>query len=155
MENSMLTLNELRPEKGSRQRSKRIGRGQGSGQGCTAGKGMNGAKARTGARQKLYFEGGQTPLTRRIPKRGFKNSNKVKYQIVNVADLEKAKFTETEIDIQWLSEHGFVHTDALPVKVLGNGELSKKLTVKASAFSKSAREKIEKANGKAEVITRA
>lgn len=151
----MLRLNELRPAKGARKASKRIGRGQGSGQGTTAGKGMNGYKARSGAPQKLYFEGGQTPLTRRIPKRGFKSMHKVKYQIVNLSDLEKADFSETEIDIAWLHQNGFIHNDIMPVKVLGNGELTKKLTIKASAFSKSAREKIEKAQGKAEVINRA
>ncbi len=151
----MLKINEIKMAAGSRKKAKRVGRGQGSGNGCTAGYGMNGDKARSGARQKLYFEGGQTPLTRRIPKRGFNNPSKVTFQIINVGDLEKASFDAVELDSKWLHENGFIHSDKLPVKVLGNGELSKKLTIRAEAFSKSAREKIEQAKGKAEVISRA
>ncbi|MFP4416110.1 MAG: 50S ribosomal protein L15 [Chitinispirillaceae bacterium] len=150
-----MKLNEIEVAAGSRKKAKRVGRGQGSGNGCTSGYGMNGDKARSGSRLKLYFEGGQTPLSRRIPKRGFNNPSKVAFQIVNVGDLEKAQFDTVEIDPKWFYENGFIHTDRHPVKVLGNGELSKKLTIRADAFSKSAREKIEQAKGKAEVISRA
>jgi large subunit ribosomal protein L15 len=146
-----MKLNELKPSEGSRATKRRIGRGQGSGNGCTAGKGMNGYKARSGARQKAYFEGGQTPMTRRIPKRGFNNPFRLRYQTVNVGDLEKADVADKEIDRQWMFENGLIRSNDEPVKVLGGGELNKKVTVRAENFSKSAREKIEKANGKAEV----
>ncbi len=133
----------------------RVGRGQGSGNGCTSGKGNNGAKARSGARIKLYYEGGQTPMTRRIPKRGFNNAAfAVRYQIVNLSDLEKVDVGGKEIDPKWLHEHGLIGSSEKPVKVLGNGEFTQKATVRADAFSKGAREKIEKAKGKAEVVAR-
>ncbi len=153
MENKkMLTLNGLRPERGSRKKRKRIGRGTGSGSGSTAGKGNNGNKARSGAFNKDYFEGGQTPLTRRIPKRGFTNIFRTEYQIVNVGDLEKIESAGKEITVEFLHGNGLVHEVDRPVKILGNGELSKAVNVKVHAFSKTAREKIEKAKGKAEVI---
>ncbi len=149
----MLKLNELRPAKGSSKKTKRVGRGGGSGWGTTAGFGMNGAKARSGAKNKPYFEGGQLPLTRRLPKRGFNNRFKVYFQIVNVGDIEKTEFDAKEIDVAMLHEKGLVHSTDEPVKILGNGDLTKVLTIKANAFSKTAREKIEKVKGKAEVIT--
>jgi len=148
----MLKLNELKPADGSRKTSKRLGRGTGSGQGSTAGKGNNGDKARSGSFNKYYFEGGQTPLTRRIPKRGFTNIFRTEYQIVNVGDLEKIEASDKEITVEFLHQNGLVHEVDRPVKILGNGELSKSITVKVHAFSKTAREKIEKAKGKAEVV---
>ena len=148
----MLTLNQLRPGAGSRKKHKRIGRGTGSGTGCTAGKGNNGHKARSGSTNKFYFEGGQTPLTRRIPKRGFTNIFRKEFQIVNVGDLEKIDQIDKEITVGFLHENGLIHEVDRPVKILGNGELTKNFTVRVQAFSKTAREKIEKAKGKAEVI---
>lgn len=148
----MVKLNELRPNEGSTKREKRLGRGQGSGQGCTAGRGSNGSYSRSGYSHRAYFEGGQTPLSRRIPKKGFNNPFRVEFQIVNVGDLEKIETDGTEIDTKWLFEHGLVHSEDKPVKVLGHGDLTKKVSVKADTFSKSAREKIEKAKGKVEVI---
>lgn len=151
----MLKLNDLQPAKGSKRKTKRLGRGTGSGRGCTAGKGNNGLKARRGASNKLYFEGGQTPLTRRIPKKGFNNIFKKEFQIVNVAELEKLEETDTEINVTFLHEKGLIHEVDRPVKILGNGELNKTFTIKVHAYSKAAREKIENAKGKAEVIDRA
>ncbi len=151
----MLTLNELKPVEGSRKRPKRIGRGSASGWGTTSGRGNNGAKARRGATRKLYYEGGQTPITRRLPKKGFTNIFKVYYQIVNVGNIQKIDSEEKEIDAQWLFDHGLVHSKEKKIKILGNGDLSKGITIKAHAFSKTAREKIEKAKGKAEVISSA
>ncbi len=148
----MLTLNELQPAKGSTKRSKRVGRGGASGWGTTAGYGNNGAKARSGAKNKPYFEGGQMPLTRRLPKRGFNNIFKIHYQIVNVGDLQKVEFDTKEIDAQQLYDNGLVHSKDKPIKILGNGDFSKVLTIKANAFSKTARDKIEKLKGKAEVV---
>lgn len=150
----MLKLNELRPAAGSKKVAKRIGRGTGSGNGSTAGKGNNGDRARSGSFTKFYFEGGQTPLTRRLPKRGFHSPFKVEYQIVNVSSLDGLD-NGKEITIESLFESGLIHNNVLPVKILGNGDLTKTLTVKAHSFSKSAKEKIEKVKGKTEVIIRA
>ncbi|MBN1576422.1 MAG: 50S ribosomal protein L15 [Chitinispirillaceae bacterium] len=147
-----MRCNELKPVAGSRKKSKRLGRGTGSGTGSTAGKGNNGHKARSGSRNKYYFEGGQTPLTRRIPKRGFTNIFRQEYQIVNVGDLERMGQVDKEITVGFLHENGLIHEVDRPVKILGNGELNKTITVKVHAFSKTAREKIEKVKGKAEVI---
>lgn len=151
----MLKLNDLKPAIGAVKNKKRIGRGTGSGTGSTAGKGNNGDRARSGAKNKFYFEGGQTPLTRRIPKRGFFNSFKVEYQIVNVSSLESLENIPEEISIDFLHNQGLIHEVDKPVKILGNGELTKALNIKAHAFSKTAKEKIENNKGKAEVIGRA
>ncbi len=151
----MLTLKELRPKKGSKKRAKRLGRGNASGWGTTGGRGSNGAKARRGASNKLYYEGGQTPITRRLPKKGFTNIFRKNYQIVNVGDIQNVTSDMKEIDAQWFFDNGLVHAKDAPIKILGNGELSKGLAVRAHAFSKTAREKIEKAKGKVEVITSA
>lgn len=150
----MLKLNELRPAAGSKKVKKRIGRGTGSGNGSTAGMGNNGHKARSGSSNKAYFEGGQTPLTRRLPKRGFHSPFKVEFQIVNVGLLESLD-SGKEITVEALFERGLIHKADVPVKILGNGDLTKTLNVKAHAFSKSAKDKIEKAKGKTEVINRA
>ncbi len=146
-----MKLHELSPAEGSNKESKRIGRGHGSGQGKTAGKGHKGQNARSGGGVRPGFEGGQMPLARRIPKRGFNNIFGTKYATVNVSDLEK--FVDgTEVNEELLLAAGLLKKTCDGIKVLGNGELTKKLTVKVAAFSKSAKEKIEKAGGKAEVI---
>jgi large subunit ribosomal protein L15 len=148
----MLKMNNLRPAKGSHRETKRLGRGTGSGQGKTGGHGSNGDKARSGAYQKFYFEGGQTPLTRRIPKVGFHSPFKKEYQIVNVGALEDADLGGTEVTAESLRKAGLVHEAGKPVKVLGKGELTKALVFRVNAYSKSAKDKIEKAKGKAEVV---
>ncbi len=146
-----MKLHELSPNPGSTKDIKRIGRGHGSGQGKTAGKGHKGQKARSGGGVRPGFEGGQTTLARRIPKRGFNNIFATEYAVVNVADLER--FVDgTVVDTELLIASGIIKKELDGVKVLGNGELTKNLTVKAAAFSASAKEKIEKAGGKAEVM---
>ena len=146
-----MKLQELRPAEGSTQSVKRVGRGTGSGLGKTSGKGHKGQKARSGSK-KNGFEGGQMPLARRLPKRGFTNIFAKEYTVVNVGELEKLE-NGTTVTAELLKKQGIIskiEKDGL--KVLGRGELTKKLTVRASAFSASAKEKIEKAGGKAEVI---
>jgi len=147
----MLKLNNLKPSAGSHRETKRLGRGTGSGQGSTGGHGNNGDKSRSGAYQKFYFEGGQTPLTRRIPKVGFHSPFKKEYQIVNVGSLEEADVGVSEINAEVLRGLGLVHEASKPVKILGSGDLTKALVFRVDACSKVAREKIEKANGKIEV----
>ncbi|MEW6243229.1 MAG: 50S ribosomal protein L15 [Bacillota bacterium] len=147
-----MKLYELSPAPGSRKARKRVGRGPGSGRGKTSGRGHKGQNARAGGGVKPGFEGGQMPLQRRLPKRGFSNYpfRKV-YAVVNLNDLDM--FDEgTEVTPELLSEHKLVRDMKDGVKILGNGALTKSLTVKAHAFSKSAAEKIEAAGGKAEVI---
>ena len=146
-----MRIHELKKPEGSTKAPKRIGRGQGTGQGTTAGRGMNGQNSRSGGGVRLGFEGGQMPLYRRLPKRGFTNKWAKEYAEVNVKDLNKFDDGAT-VDAAALIEKGIVKKALDGVKVLGNGELEKKLTVKAAKFSKSAAEKIEKAGGKAEVI---
>jgi large subunit ribosomal protein L15 len=131
---------------------KRIGRGHGSGHGKTAGKGHKGQWARSGGGVKPGFEGGQTKLVMRIPKRGFNNIFATEYATVNVSDLESRFESGAEIDAQALVESGLVKKLYDGVKILGNGELTKSFTVKASKFTAAAAEKIEKAGGKAEVV---
>ena len=146
-----MELSNLRPAEGSKHSDNfRRGRGHGSGNGKTAGKGHKGQKARSGA-PRPGFEGGQMPLYRRIPKRGFNNIFAKQFAIVNVSDLEKFD-NDTVVTEELLVQTGLVKKALDGVKVLGNGELSKKLTVNVTAFSASAKEKIEKAGGKAEVI---
>ncbi|MEG1798925.1 MAG: 50S ribosomal protein L15 [Synergistaceae bacterium] len=148
-----MNLHELSPVPGSRKKKKRLGQGLGSGQGKTAGKGHKGQKARAGVSIKANFEGGQMPLARRMPKRGFSNFRfAVKYEVVNIADLEERFEAGTEIDAVALSELRLISGSDKPVKILGVGEISKNLTVRANAFSASAVKKIEAAGGKAEVI---
>ena len=146
-----MKLHELSPAEGSVKEAKRIGRGHGSGNGKTAGKGHKGQKARSGRGMQIGFEGGQMPLQRRVPKRGFNNIFATKYAIVNVSDLE-AFDADAVVDAKALQEKGLVKKVYNGVKVLGNGEISKAVTVKASAFSESAKAKIEAAGGKTEVI---
>ena len=146
-----MKLNELSPAEGSAKAAWRKGRGTGSGNGKTAGKGHKGQNARSGGGVRIGFEGGQMPLVRRIPKRGFNNIFATKYAIINVSDLNK--FTDgTVVDTELLVAAGLVKKVNDGVKVLGNGDLTAKVTVKAAKFSKSAIEKIEKAGGKAEVM---
>ena len=146
-----MKLNELSPAKGSAKAAWRKGRGPGSGNGKTAGKGHKGQNARSGGGVRPGFEGGQLPLYRKLPKRGFTNRFAVNYAIVNVADLNK--FDDgSVIDLAVLLEKKIVRKELDGLKVLGNGELTKKLTVKATVFSASAKEKIEAAGGKTEEV---
>lgn len=146
-----MKLHELSPACGSTTDAKRKGRGHGSGNGKTAGKGHKGQKARAGYGQRAGFEGGQTKMAMRIPKRGFNNIFADKLTTVNISKLEVFK-EGTTVDIELLIAAGIIKKENDGVKILGNGELTKNLTVKAAAFSASAKEKIEKAGGKAEVI---
>ncbi len=146
-----MKLHELAPAEGSKKGPKRIGRGHGSGWGKTAGKGHKGQNARSGGGVKPGFEGGQTRMTMRIPKRGFNNIFREEYAVVNVSDLEK--FNDgIVVDTELMKAAGLIKKEMAGVKVLGNGELTKKLTVKAAKFSAAAKEKIEKAGGKVEVM---
>ena len=145
-----MKLESLSPAEGSTRDVKRIGRGHGSGNGKTAGKGHKGQKARAGHGQRPGFEGGQMPLQRRIPKRGFNNIFRVEYATVNVGQLNVFE-NGSVVDADALVEAGLVKKILGGVKILGNGELERKLTVNAAAFSKSAEEKINAAGGKAEV----
>jgi large subunit ribosomal protein L15 len=147
-----MKLHELSPAAGSTKERKRIGRGAGSGQGKTAGKGHKGQKARAGRGMRPGFEGGQMPLQRRIPKRGFNNIFRTEMAIVNVATLEANYDAGAVVTIDSLIEKGLVKKVLDGVKVLGYGELSKALTVQANAISESAKQKIEAAGGKIEVI---
>lgn len=146
------TLSTLSPPKGARHRPKRIGRGSGSGKGTTAGKGQKGQKARAGISVRHYFEGGQLPIQRRLPKVGFKNPFRVEYIAVNVGDLGKFFQAGTEVTVEALIERGLVPRNSKRVKVLGDGELNQSLTVRVHAYSKSAAEKITSAGGSAEVV---
>jgi large subunit ribosomal protein L15 len=145
-----MKIHELSPAPGSVKDAKRIGRGHGSGNGKTAGKGHKGQKARSGHGMRAGFEGGQMPLQRRVPKRGFNNIFATRYAIVNVSDLN-AFDNNAVVDTEALRAKGLVNKAEYGVKILGNGELSKAVTVKAAAFSESAKAKIEAAGGKAEV----
>ena len=147
-----MELNSLRPSRGATRTRKRIGRGPGSGTGKTAGRGHKGQKSRSGYSRRFGFEGGQMPLVRRIPKRGFKNRFRVECQVVNLRDLEKAFSDGETVSPDVLVERGLIRRDECPVKILGSGELFKKLTVQAHRFSVSAREMIEKAGGSCEVV---
>ncbi|NLM84219.1 MAG: 50S ribosomal protein L15 [Clostridiales bacterium] len=144
-------LHDLHPAPGSTKEPKRKGRGIGSGNGKTAGRGHKGQKARSGGGVRVGFEGGQMPLVRRVPKRGFNNIFAKPLETVNVAALEKFE-DGAVVGVQELLEAGVLSKCRYGVKILGNGTLTKKLTVKASAFSESAKAKIEAAGGKAEVV---
>lgn len=147
-----MRLEDLAPAPGSTHAKKRIGRGTGSGQGCTSGKGHKGQKARAGGGVRPGFEGGQTPLHRRLPqRRGFRNINRKEYAIVNLADLDRFE-TGTEVTPELLKQAGLINDIMDGVKILGEGEISKALTVRAHKFSKSAEEKLRTAGGTAEVL---
>ena len=150
-------LNNLKPAKGSTSNRKRIGRGNATGQGRTAGKGHNGYKSRSGTKAKLHFEGGQTPLARRLPKRGMGkgkfnhlSSHKKDVQILNITDLVKLNIKD--IDKNILKDNGLIYYTKLPVKILGNGNIDTSINVNVDFYSNSAKNKIEKAGGKAQII---
>ena len=146
-----MKLHELQPAVGSRQSKKRLGRGNGSGLGKTSGKGQKGQNSRSGGGVAIGFEGGQTPYFKRMPKRGFTNYTRKEYATVNVEALNKFEDGVT-VDYEALKAAGLVKKHLDGVKVLGNGKLEKKLTVKAEKFSKTAQKAIEEAGGKAEVL---
>lgn len=148
-----MKLNNLKPAKGSTHTSKRVGRGEGSGKGGTATRGTKGAQARAGYAHKIGFEGGQMPIQRTLPKFGFKNPTRVEYQAVNVSTLQalSERLGVVEFTPEVLVQAGMVNKN-LPVKILGNGDITAKLEVSAHAFSKSAIAKIEAAGGKATTL---
>ena len=146
-----MDLSNLKPPKGAKHSKKRVGRGQGSGQGVQSGRGHKGAKSRSGFTHKRGFEGGQMPLHRRVPKRGFNNIFRQEYEVVNLDTLEERFDAGSDVTVELLRERGLVGR-AGRVKVLGRGEINKALTVHAHKFSGSASEKIAAAGGKAEVL---
>ncbi|MDO4679867.1 MAG: 50S ribosomal protein L15 [Aerococcus sp.] len=146
-----MSLNELKPAEGSRHSRKRVGRGSSSGYGKTSGRGQKGQLARSGGKTRLGFEGGQTPLYRRIPKRGFTNINRKEYTILNLEDLNVFA-DESVVTPKEFAEKGLIKKANEDVKILGYGELERKLTVKAAKFSASAKSAIEAAGGSYEVI---
>lgn len=145
-----ISLNDLRPAKGAKKNRKRIGRGESSGQGKTAGKGSKGQKARSGGNVAPGFEGGQMPLQRRLPKRGFKNIFRKEYAIVNIRDLARCEVSE--ISPEEMKKAGLIKKSDDLVKILAAGEIDKAISLSAHKVSKAAREKIQKAGGKVEVI---
>jgi large subunit ribosomal protein L15 len=146
-------LDRLSPNTGSRRSRKRVGRGIGSGSGKTCGRGTKGAGARSGSRRRAYFEGGQMPLSRRVPKRGFTNIFRESYQVVNVKALGRFD-AGTEVDAELLAGAGLIHSAHKPVKVLAEGDLASALKLKVNAISASARAKVEAAGGSIELIER-
>ena len=146
-----MKLDSLKPSKGSIKNKKRIGRGHGSGLGKTSGRGHKGAGQRSGNKRRAWFEGGQMPLARRLPRRGFTNIFKEEIQIVNISDLNRIE-KNSEIDPVVLQENGMIRSSLKPVKILGEGDIDKKLNVTASAFSASAKNKIVKAGGTATIL---
>ena len=147
-----MSLNNLRPPKGATHAKKRIGRGQGSGQGKTAGRGHKGAKSRSGFKLKRGFEGGQMPLHRRVPKRGFHNPFRVEYDVVNLDTIAERFDAGTVVTPELLRERGMVRAGKARIKVLARGEVSKALTVHAHKFSGKAADKLKAAGGNAELI---
>jgi large subunit ribosomal protein L15 len=149
-------LSNLKYAEGSRKKRKRVGRGQGSGHGGTSTRGHKGQHSRSGAKFRAWFEGGQMPLQRRVPKFGFKNVNRIEYVTINLDDIQslidKGKISETKIDKEYLLKNSFIKGKNKPLKILGNGELKSKLEITAEAFSKSAKDKIEKSGGKAVTV---
>jgi large subunit ribosomal protein L15 len=147
-----MALNDLRPPKGAKHGKKRIGRGQGSGNGKTAGRGHKGAQSRSGYHFKRGFEGGQMPLHRRVPKRGFHNPFRVEYEVVNLDTLAARFDAGTVVTLALLAEHRLISGTSKLLKVLGRGEIDKALTVRAHRFSGKAAEKIAAAGGASELI---
>jgi large subunit ribosomal protein L15 len=148
-----MKLHELRPAKGATHKDKRIGRGDGSGHGGTSTKGTKGGQSRTGYKRKMAHEGGQMPIQRRIPKRGFKNPDRVEYKVLNIGQIEQLadKYSITEFSLENLYINGLVNqTDR--IKILGNGELKKKFTFKVNAVSEKAKSAIEAAGGSVEIV---
>lgn len=149
-----MSLNNLRPPKGATHAKKRVGRGPGSGHGKTASRGSKGAKSRSGFRYKRGFEGGQMPLHRRVPKRGFNNIFRVEYAVVNLDTLGEVFDAGSEVTPEVLRERGLVRDRKALIKVLGRGDISKKLTVRAHKFSGTAVDKIAKAGGTTEILSK-
>lgn len=151
----MHILSNLKYAEGSRKKTKRVGRGQGSGHGGTSTRGENGAKSRSGYKNRAWFEGGQMPLQRRVPKFGFTNVNRVEYSVINLGDLQKyfteGKIKDTKIDKETLLKSKIIKKKLLPLKILGNGEITTQFEITADAFTKTALSKIENSGGK--VIT--
>ncbi len=149
-------LSNLKYAPGSRKKKKRVGRGQGSGHGGTSTKGHKGQHSRSGAKFRAWFEGGQMPLQRRVPKFGFTNIHKIEYITINLDDIQKyidaGKISEDKFDKEFLLVNKLIKGKNKPLKVLGNGEIKKKLEISANAFSKTAKDKIEKGGGKAIII---
>jgi large subunit ribosomal protein L15 len=149
-------LSNLKYAEGSRKKKKRVGRGQGSGFGGTSTRGENGAKSRSGNKYRAWFEGGQMPLQRRVPKFGFKNVNRVEFNTLNLGKIQKliddGKITDSVLSAKLFLDFGFVKDSKKPLKILGNGDLKTKLEISANSFSKSAKEKIENLGGKAIII---
>jgi large subunit ribosomal protein L15 len=149
-------LSNLKYAEGSRKNRKRIGRGEGSGRGGTATKGMNGQLSRSGASKKAWFEGGQMPLQRRVPKFGFTNIFKVPYQVVNVNALQRVadekKLSDDVLNAEVLKNIGLVSSSTKPIKILGKGELKAKVNLEVNAFSKTAKEKVEAAGGSIKTV---
>ena len=148
-----MKLHELRPAKGATHKDKRIGRGDGSGHGGTSTKGTKGGQSRTGYKRKMAHEGGQMPIQRRIPKRGFKNPDRVEYKVFNIGQLEQLadKYSIKEFSLENLYINGLVSQND-KVKILGNGELKKKFTFKVNAISEKAKSAIEAAGGTVEIV---
>ncbi len=146
-----MKLNELKPARGATKKRRRLGCGTGSGRGGTSTKGHKGQKSRSGGGVPPWFEGGQMPLQRRVPKRGFTNINRKVYQVVNVADLARFEAGST-VGLAELREAGLVKKAGLPVKLLGNGEIDRAVTIKVHAASKSAVEKVGQGGGKVEIL---
>ena len=142
-----MKLNSISPIPGSTKTRKRVGRGHGSGLGKSAGRGDKGAGQRSGFKRRAWFEGGQMPLARRLPMRGFKNIFKKEFQIVNIDSIEALGLEE--VNAQTLMDNGLIRSALKPVKILGNGDVKSKINLTATVFSKSAKEKIEKAGGTA------
>lgn len=148
----VIDLGSLKPDPGSKHRKKRVGRGHGSGHGKTSCRGHKGQKAREGLDIKPFFEGGQTPIIRRVPKRGFTNIFKIEYEVVNIRDLVSRFQSGDQVDPESLRMKGLVKRRNKPIKLLGDGEIDFPLNVKVHAISKSAREKIERAGGRVELL---
>ena len=147
-----MDLSNLKPSEGSTKNKKRVGRGHGTGQGAQAGRGHKGAQSRSGFKFKRGFEGGQMPLHRRVPKRGFHNQFRTEYAVVNLDMLAERFDADTVITPELLRERGLIHSTRQPIKVLARGDVSKKLTVRAHKFSGKAAEKIAAAGGTVEVL---
>jgi large subunit ribosomal protein L15 len=148
-----MELHDLKPAPGATRTRRRVGRGPGSGAGKTAGKGHKGQKSRSGYSRRFGFEGGQMPLVRRLPKRGFTNNFRIEFQVVNLRDLERVFGDGDVVSPESLVDKGLVRKGAQPVKILGAGALTKKLSVKAHKFSTSAQASIEKVGGSCEVVS--
>ncbi|PCI37000.1 MAG: 50S ribosomal protein L15 [Elusimicrobia bacterium] len=154
MTENNVTISTLKPKHGARKRSMRVGKGDGSGKGRTCGKGQKGQTSRSGGGKGRNFEGGQVPLYMRMPKKGFTNARyKTAYQVVSLTDLERVFKNQKEVGLEALKVHGLIK-GRLPVKVLGTGDLNKPLKVSAHAFSKTAEEKIKKAGGSTEILSK-